>query len=282
MKRILEQLSENVFGDWRYASVLIYKAVSGAAWNRLSHYLIRNLAGGTKSFDITFADVLEDDRHAYGNTIYKGENATANEMHQSRRNNDKEENRQDIGFAISGGDDRREHYPGNGSRDSDIDDDIMTDAGKINPSVVVSEIVELVKNNVERTDFITDFAKQNIIFKITEGLTDAVLDSVIPNTAIAVNRYFGSTGEGIMAGDKSDIYIEGNAANKQRIINGIGNLSVSRNIYHTDNEYLSSAAVNITDRQSDSNRIADIGYIEDALARKLHEQIASGFPMYMG
>ena len=255
MKKELEQLSESVFGGLSDSSMPIYKAASGVTWGRLPYYLISSLIESVGPFNMAIMNSAENSGHTYGKLIYKDINPSKSEMNSRHRSRDIEIKKRNTDIVSGNTDDVREHYRRNSARGKSLNKTI-----RANESVTDAEIAKLMRNTVARIDSITRYARSNMIFRMSENLPEVVLGDVVAAAATTAVTYQNRNTEALLSAD---------------------NLSIYRNKYSASFEHFSDGIGNISKSEHDDNRTADIGYIEDALARKLHEQIVSGFPMYM-
>jgi hypothetical protein len=109
------------------------------------------------------------------------------------------------------------------------------------------------------------------------AISGGAFANLMPDSYVGYNRGLG----GINQGEAAEHYFESKTFGRRQSLNEAAGASANGKIFTLPWEQKSAKTDWVSEHSHSYGAAADINWIEDALARKLYEQIASGFPMYM-
>ena len=263
MEKELKRLAETTLKVWHIARGLAIKNAGSILLGDAAKYLVGGLLNTEEMFDVAYVGADEVEQTQY-KTLIIGDDALGRQKNDSAKS-----------LYIKGND--KTDVILSGAHDKSVYTEVKQYATGL-LTLKDSSVSETVKNVIKHDE-------AYIISEMTETLmplvSNGIAANVISKSDGEYNSFFSYRTEAV--NDVGDyIHQEYNYDNTSR--NAERNISISntRKMFNLPLEYYHTDGTKRSEHSGTNNSDIDIRCIEEALAKQIHEQLSSGFPMYVG
>lgn len=283
VEKELKQLVESAWGFWNIAQKTISKMGMQAVVGNVSGYLTGSKAKAENHFDIPYLIAAERKSDAKPEKFFDiSAAARGNAAYQKNSYAGKNTERYSVDQTVL----KVEKLMGqSGAAASLKEGDVIysaedmvagTDKGRLEANNTINSYAENIVLT-EKSHVISQIVKELITMTslFSQGITTEAITGAVEQDYDDYG-YMPQNGiQGTVRSEAAFIYPQKGVVDNTRSLNAKENLNIAFGFRETDQK--EKAAY-----QSAIEKNIDIKFIGDALAKQLHEQIASGFPMYVG